>query len=89
MDVVKHFELLMSVGLWGAVTIKKAIKVCYGFIQTRKNRENKIFKPFLAYSQASLINLSCGFWCNLYTDVTISDTLKNAERIFISDKILV
>lgn len=57
MDVVKHFELLMSLGLWGAITMKKTIKLCYDFIQTKKNRENKIFKAFIAYSQASLINL--------------------------------
>lgn len=57
MDVVKHFELLMALGLWGAITMKKAIKLCYDFIQTRKNRENKIFKALIAYIQASLINL--------------------------------
>lgn len=57
MDVVKRFELLMSLGLRGAITMKKAFKLCYDFIQTRKNRENKIFKAFIAYSQSSLINL--------------------------------
>lgn len=57
MDIVKHFELLMALGLWGAITMKKTIKLCYDFIQTRKNRENKIFKALIAYIQANLINL--------------------------------
>lgn len=37
--------------------MKKAIKLGYDFIQTRKIRENKIFKALMAYIQASLINL--------------------------------
>lgn len=57
MDIVKHFELLVALGLWGAIAVKKASKLCYDFIQTRKNRENKIFKALIAYIQASLINL--------------------------------
>lgn len=47
----------MALGLWGAITMKKAIKLCYDFIQTKKNRENKIFKALKAYIQASFINL--------------------------------
>lgn len=44
MDVVKHFKLLMYLGLLGAITMKKAIKLCYDFIQ-RKIEKIKYSKP--------------------------------------------